>query len=311
MNIFLWHVHGSWTTSFVQGRHRYLFPVLPDRGPDGRGRAETWDWPSSAVEVSPEEAADTAIDVVILQRPHELSQLASEWLGRRPGRDVPAIYLEHSAPQGRVDDMRHPAADRDDLLLVHVTHFNNLFWDAGATSTVVIEHGIVDPGYRYIGELERAAVVINEPERRGRVTGTDLLGELRTVVPIDLFGIRTAALGGIEDLPQDRLHDEMARRRVYLHPIRWTSLGLSLIEAMHLGMPVVALATTEAPEVLPPEAAVVTNRLEVLKEALRGAVADPESARVMGKHARDIALARFGLKRFLADWDALLERVAR
>ncbi|MDQ4029188.1 MAG: glycosyltransferase family 1 protein, partial [Actinomycetota bacterium] len=45
MNIFLWHVHGSWTTSFVQGRHRYLLPVLPDRGPEGRGRAETWDWP--------------------------------------------------------------------------------------------------------------------------------------------------------------------------------------------------------------------------------------------------------------------------
>ena len=65
-----------------------------------------------------------------------------------------------------------------------------------------------------------------------------------------------AALGGIEDLPQDRLHTELARRRCYLHPIRWTSLGLSLIEAMHLGMPVVALATTEAVEAVPPQAGV-------------------------------------------------------
>jgi hypothetical protein len=311
MNVFLWHVHGSWTTAFVQGRHRYLIPVLPDRGPDGRGRAQTWEWPSSAVEVSREEAADTHIDVAILQRPHELSELAYAWLKRRPGRDVPAIYLEHSAPQGRINDMRHPTADRDDLLLVHVTHFNRLFWDAGTTSTTVIEHGVVDPGYRYTGELERAAVVINEPARRGRVTGTDLLSVLEAAVPIDLFGMKSAALGGIEDLRQDRLHDEMARRRVYLHPIRWTSLGLSLIEAMHLGMPVVALATTEAPEILPPEAGVVSNRLGVLKEALREAIADPETARVMGKHARDVALTRFGLGRFLSDWDALLEQVAR
>jgi glycosyltransferase involved in cell wall biosynthesis len=37
----------------------------------------------------------------------------------------------------------------------------------------------------------------------------------------------------------------MARRRVYLHPVRWTSLGLSLIEAMHLGMPVAGLAARE------------------------------------------------------------------
>ena len=59
---------------------------------------------------------------------------------------MPAVYVEHNAPQGRIADMRHPAADRDDLLLVHVTHFNALFWDAGATPTRVVEHGIVDPG---------------------------------------------------------------------------------------------------------------------------------------------------------------------
>ena len=57
MKIFLWHVHGSWTTNFVQGRHQYLLPVLADRGPDGRGRARTWEWPSSAVEVAPAEVS--------------------------------------------------------------------------------------------------------------------------------------------------------------------------------------------------------------------------------------------------------------
>ena len=62
--------------------------------------------------------------------------------------------------------MRHPLADRDDILLVHVTHFNALFWDTGGDRDRVIEHGIVDPGPRYTGELPRAAVVINEAERR-------------------------------------------------------------------------------------------------------------------------------------------------
>jgi hypothetical protein len=33
------------------------------------------------------------------------------------------------------------------------------------------------------------------------------------------------------------MHGELARRRVYIHPLRWTSLGLSLIEAMQLAMP--------------------------------------------------------------------------
>jgi hypothetical protein len=310
MRVFIWHVHGSYTTSLVQGRHEYLLPTLPDRGPDGLGRARTWDWPPSAIEVTPEEAAEADVDIVVLQRPHEL-ELAERWLGgRRPGRDVPAVYLEHTSPQGRIADMRHPAADRPDLTLVHVTHFNALFWDAGRTPARVIEHGIVDPGYRYSGELPRAAVVINEPGRRGRVTGTDLLARLNGDVPLDLFGIGAGAFGGVEDLPQGRLHDELARRRVYLHPVRWTSLGLSLLEAMHLGMPVVALATTEVAEAVPPEAGVVSNRLDTLHEALRRLVHDREEARQRGLAARRAARSRYGLGRFLADWDALLEEVA-
>src|SRR5436190_8219992 len=285
MRILLWHVHGSWTTALVQGPHTYLLPVLADRGPDGLGRARTWEWPESAVELAPEELGDAEVDVVLLQRPHEAG-LVEHWLGRRPGRDVPAVYVEHNAPQGRIAAMRHPVADREDVTLVHVTHFNDLFWDAGRAPTRVIEHGIVDPGYRYTGELREAAVAINEPRRRWRVTGTDLLPRLNGEVPLRLFGIGAAELGGIEDLAQERLHDEMARRRAYLHPVRWTSLGLSLIEAMQLGMPIVALATTEVVEAVPPRAGIVSTRVDALSRGLRELVDNPELARARGRVAR-------------------------
>src|SRR3954447_20542573 len=195
MRVLLWHVHGSWTTALVQGAHEYVVPVVEDRGPDGRGRAQTWEWPDSVVELTPDELADADFDVVLVQRPHELHELCERWTGRRPGRDVPAIYVEHNAPQGRIAEMRHPAADRDDVLVVHVTHFNDLFWDTGSTPTRVIEHGVVDPGYRYVGELERSAVVINEARRRWRVTGTDLLAKLGEQVPMDVFGMDADAVG--------------------------------------------------------------------------------------------------------------------
>ncbi|MGI9033212.1 MAG: glycosyltransferase [Acidimicrobiales bacterium] len=312
MRILLWHVHGSWTTAFVQGGHEYLVPVTPDRGPDGRGRAATWDWPPSVREVTPAQVAAADIDVVVLQRPEELAGGARQWLGgREPGRDLPAVYLEHTSPEGAVNGMRHPAADRPDLTLVHVTHFNALFWDAGTTATRVIEHGIVDPGHRYTGELPRAAVVVNEAARRGRVTGTDLLPRFARAVPVDLFGmgagdVAVAGIATVDDLPQHRLHNELARRRVYLHPMRWTSLGLSLLEAMHLGMPVVALGTTEVPRAVPAEAGVATNDLEEADAALRRLIAEPEEAQMMGKAAREAALSRYGLARFLADWDEVL-----
>jgi glycosyltransferase involved in cell wall biosynthesis len=297
MRILLWHVHGAWTTAFVHGGHEYVVPVLPDRSGDGLGIARTYAWPGSVTELSPEALRGERFDAVLLQRPHE-EDLVRRWLGYRP----PAVYVEHNAPQGRIADMRHPVADREDLTLVHVTHFNALFWDAGATPARVIEHGIVDPGPRYTGELPRAVAVINEARRRGRVTGTDLLARFE---PLDLFGI------GALDLPQAGLHAQMARRRAYVHPIRWTSLGLSLLEAMQLGMPVVAVGTTEVHEAVPPQAGVVSTRLDVLERALRRLLADPDEARERGAAARAAALSRYGLARFLADWDALLAQVVR
>jgi glycosyltransferase involved in cell wall biosynthesis len=260
------------------------------------------------VEVGPSEAATAPIDVVVLQRPLDMD-LAATWLGgRRPGRDVAAVYVEHNAPQGRINDLRHPLADRSDISLVHVTHFNALFWDSGRSPNQVVEHGVIDPGHRFTGELPHAVAAINEAVRRGRVTGTDLLDRLSEAAPIDLFGMGAEALGG-QDVTQAALHTEMGRRRAYVHPFRWTSLGLTLIEAMMLGLPIVALATTEAPEVIPAAAGVVSNRLPVLRDAIRTFVHDPEVARVAGQAGRQAALARFSVERFLADWDRVLGEI--
>jgi hypothetical protein len=321
MKILIWHVHGSWTTAFVQGDHDYLLPVTPERGPDGLGRARTWDWPAAAREVTPGQLREEQPDVVVLQRMRDLD-LARDWLGREPGRDLPAVFLEHNAPDGSVPDSRHPLADRDDIPIAHVTHFNRLFYDNGRAPATVIEHGILDPGERYTGELARAAVVVNEPVRRGRTTGGDLLPGLAAAAPVDVFGMGLSGLhetygldpGRValhDDPPQAAMHAALARRRVYVHPVRWTSLGLSLLEAMHLGMPVVGLATTEAVEAVPAEAGVLSTRPERLWEAVREFLHDEDAARLAGKAARAAALERYGLDRFLADWDRLLEEVTR
>ena len=322
LRILHWHVHGSWSTAFVQGGHTYLLPVSTDAGGQRHGgRPAAWQWPDSALEVPIEELRDAAPDVVVLQRPEELD-LVERHLGRRPGVDLPAVYVEHNTPRGDVPLTRHPLAERDDVLLVHVSDFNDLMWDSGRAPTAVVPHGVLDPGHRYTGELDRAAVVVNEPLRRGRITGTDLLPRLARGAGLDVFGMGIDGLAAglglgpdrlreIGDLPQGRLHGEMARRRVYLHTARWTSLGLSLIEAMALGMPVVSLATTEAVVAVPPHAGVLATRVDDLVAGLAGLVAEPERASSMGSCARRVALAEFGLDAFLLRWDRLLAEATR
>jgi hypothetical protein len=319
MRVLVWHVHGSWMTSFVQGPHEYLVPVLPDRGPDGRGRARTWDWPASVREISPAALASAEFDAVVLQRPHEL-ELTQRWSGRRPGIDVPAVYVEHNTPAGPAPASVHPLAERADVPVVHVTRFNEVMWDNGRAPTAVIEHGVLDPGYRYTGELASLAVVVNEPVRRWRVAGTDLVLRMARQVDVDVYGMGMAALaerapqltGRLhEDLPQDQLHERLGRHRAYFHPYRWTSLGLALIEAMTAGLPVLALSTTEAPEAVPPQAGVLSNDLSRLAETARRWMTDYHEALEAGRCARRYALERFGLSRYLNDWDALLKEVVR
>jgi hypothetical protein len=320
MRILLWHVHGSWATAFVQGQHDYLVPVLPDRGPDGRGRARTWDWPASVVEMTPEELKGAEPDLVLLQRPHE-AELLEQWTGLRVGRDVPAVYVEHDTPLGDVPATRHPLADRSDVPVVHVTHFNRLMWDCGRAPTAVVEHGVPDPGHRWTGELARSAVLVNEPVRRGRTVGTDLLPAVAGAGGLDVFGMGVDALeqwwpGGApadlalhEDVPQAAMHAELARRRVYVHTARWTSLGLSLIEAMMLGMPVVALASTEAPRLVTPACGAISADVGELTAAVEHFLADQDAARAAGESARRRALELHSVERFLADWDTLLAAV--
>lgn len=316
MRVLIWHVHGSWTTAFVQGKHDYVFPLDAERSADGRGRARTWGWPASAREVSLERLGDEEIDVVVLQRPAE-EALLERWTGLRAGRDVPAVYLEHDTPRGPAAATRHPMADRDDLTLVHVTAFNRLMWDSGSTPTRVIEHGVVDPGPIWTGERERIGVAVNEPVRRWRVAGTDLLVDLARSVPTEVYGMKVTELAGHvsagtvlrDDLPQARLHQQLAGARAYFHPFRWTSLGLSLVEAMTMGMPVIALATTAAPDAVPPGCGVVSTDPAVLRAAAHRLLADHDEARELGGAARRFALDRFGLDRFLDAWNDLLTDV--
>jgi Glycosyl transferases group 1 len=320
MRILLWHVHGSWTTAFVQGKHEYLLPVVPDRGSDGLGRARTWDWPASAVERSPEELADgPRPDVVVLQRPRD-AELLQRWTGLRAGVDVPAVHVEHDTPRGDVGGWRHPLADQRAIPIVHVTHFNAAMWDNGSAPVHVVEHGVLDNGSLWSGEQPRLAMSVNEPVRRWRVAGMDLAARVARELPVDVYGMQVEQLaerdaafsdGRHADLWQRDLHARVAEHRAYLHTYRWTSLGLSLLEAMMLGAPVLVLSATAAPEAVPPTAGLVSSNVEALVQEGRRMLADRDAAAAMGAAGRAHALAHFGVDRFLRDWDQLLEGVVR
>lgn len=60
---------------------------------------------------------------------------------------------------------------------------------------------------------------------------------------------------------------------------------------------------------MPTGAGILSTRVDDLVDAVRWLIDDPDAARQFGDAARTVARQRFGLDRFLTDWDRLLTDV--
>jgi glycosyltransferase involved in cell wall biosynthesis len=301
--VLTWHVHGSYLLYLAHASQDFFLPVKPGRPHGYGGRSGPFPWPDNVHEVPVERVRDLELDCVLFQARQHYLEDQYEILSPAQHR-LPRIYLEHDPPREHPTDTRH-WVDDPDVLLVHVTPFNELMWDSGRTPTRVVEHGVVVPeGVRYTGELPRGLVVINQLGRRGRRLGADLFQRARARVPLDLVGMEAEELGGLGEVSHDRLPAFQVRYRFLFNPIRYTSLGLAVCEAMMLGMPIVGLATTEMATAVENEVSgYVDTDLERLIERMRDLLADPHEARRLGAGARRRALERFNIRRFARDWD--------
>ncbi|GAB7522542.1 glycosyltransferase [Paraburkholderia sp. 2C] len=310
LRILTWHVHGNYLYYLTQVPHDFYLVTQPGHPPGYAGRNGTLPWGGNVHEVPLDAVASQAFDIVLYQHrvhwEHDREHVLSE-----AQRQLPRIYIEHDPPLENPYEQKH-WVDDPHTLLVHVTHFNELAWDCGATPTRVIEHGVVVPkDVQYSGELERGIVVVNYLAERGRRLGADLFDAMRERVPLDLVGMGAARSGGIGEIPNLELAAFCARYRFFFNPIRWTSLGLAIVEAMTIGMPIVGFATTELATVIRNgENGYMHTDREVLVDAMHRLLRDPAHARSLGDAARRTAHERFHIDRFVRDWLEAFSRVS-
>ena len=303
LKILIWHIHGSYLNTLARLDHDWYLPVKPGRPEGYGGRGPTFDLPEYVREVPAERVRDLDLDLVIYQTPKNYTEDADEILSASQRR-LPAIYLEHNTPKPSACDTKHPVDDPN-VLLVHVTQYNRLMWDNNRTPTKVIEHSVaIAPDAAYRGDIARGITVVNGMRKRPRITGYDLFLAARERIPLDAVGMMSEELGGLGDIPYRDLHQRIAQYRFLFSPIRYTSLPLAVVEAMTMGMPVVALATTELPTVIEDGVSgYVSCDPEVLIGRMQHLLDDPAEAQRIGANARGVARERFGLERFIRDWN--------
>jgi glycosyltransferase involved in cell wall biosynthesis len=204
-------------------------------------------------------------------------------------------------------------------------------WNNGNNEATVIEHGVTDPGSLYTGELSKGIVVINHLQQRGRKLGADIFNKVKKEIPLDLVGmgsgssiprLRAGSKGnptlragsssgeGLGEVLHPQLPGFISRYRFFFNPIRYTSLGLAVCEAMMTGIPMVALATTENVTVINNGiSGFIHTDVDYLIEKMKAMLADPQLAMSIGKEGRKIAEKRFNINRFCKEWENLFHTV--
>jgi Glycosyl transferases group 1 len=308
LRILTWHVHGSYLRSLTQAPHEFYLPTKPGKPEGYGGKLPGIPWGENVHDIPAEAVRTAEFDCIVFQSRRNYLQDQFEILSERQ-RQLPRIFLEHDPPREHPTDTQH-LVDDPAILLAHVTHFNQLMWNSGRTPTCVIEHGVEIPGVSYTGTIPKGIVVANGLSTRGRRLGADIFEHVRRTIPLDLVGMKSEALGGLGEIPHHQMAAFQARYRFFFHPVRYTSLGLAVCEAMMVGLPIVGLATTELVRVIENNVSgYIDTNIDCLIERMQELIGNPEKAARLGQQAREQAQQRFNLQRFIQDWNEAFERV--
>lgn len=306
--ILTWHVHGSYLYNLAQVPYEFYVPVSRPPKPGFVGLPTGGHpWPDNMHEIPAESIRCHEFDCILFQSKNNYLLDQYEWLTPEQ-RDLPKIYLEHDPPQEHPTNTRH-VVDDPEILVVHVTSFNELMWDCGDCPTKTIEHGVAMPtNPTWTGETEAGFCAINHLNRRGRRLGADIFERFSQWMPIDLYGME-APKGEI--IYKD-LHPIMARYRFFFSPIRYTSLQLAIAEAMTIGLPVIGLATSELASVIRNnECGYIDTNIHRVRDAAQTILRGRDLAQSWSEGAQKIAKERFHIDRFVNDWRETFSHVCK
>ncbi|MBL8159437.1 glycosyltransferase family 4 protein [Candidatus Saccharibacteria bacterium] len=309
LRVFTWHIHGSYLYYLTQADVEFYLPK--GEGEGYGGRAGTFPWGENVHEIPIDEVKNHTFDIILFQ--HRKNYLNDQYeILSEAQRNLPKIYLEHDPPQEHPTDTKH-FVDDPQVQLVHVTHFNQLMWDNNRTPSTVIEHGVMVPeDVTYTGEVAKGLVVVNNLGKRGRRLGLDVFETVRGQVPLELVGMGATDIGGSGEVQPHKIARYASHYRFFFNPIRYTSLGLAVCEAMMVGLPIVGLATTEMATVITngKNGYIATDPQELI-EKMQLLLDNPEHAKHLSRSARQYAQERFGIERFARNWEALFATVAK
>lgn len=220
--------------------------------------------------------------------------------------NIPFVAIDHTEPPpGMVGEYLHRLEAMRGNPNVFITEFNKQSWK-GYPADPVIPHGIDTSLFRgYHGTEPRGLSVVNLFPQRDMFCGWTLWKDITSTIPVKLVGENPGLSESISDV--SKLIAELCSARFFLNTSQWSPVPLSMIEAMACGCPVVTTAKQEIPNIIRNgENGFMSNDPEELKGYCKQLLDDKDLATRLGAAGRQTVIERFGIDRFVANWNRVL-----
>ncbi len=234
---------------------------------------------------------------------------------------VPLISLEHTLPlrfdsgnsvagwpNYHFDQIRSMKGDEN----VFISDFSRIGWMFDSEESHIIEHGIdTDLFTPRSDERENSCLsVVNDWINRDVFCGYSLWKDIIKGFPYKVLGTTPGLSKPAKDI--DDLASHYRNYSIFVNTSQISPIPSSLLEAASSGAAIVSASTCMIPEVFTDGVdAFISNNPSVLKDRIRTLLNEPQMAREMGLKARQTILDRFGMDRFVNDWNYCFERITR
>jgi hypothetical protein len=234
-----------------------------------------------------------------------LSRLANDF-------HVPLVTYEHTmvypdwTPEMRVG-LRKMSGHAD----VFISETSKWAWGFGAKG-VTVEHGIDSDLFSPAPWESRQTValsIVNDWINRDAPCGYQYWREATKGMPVKVVGDTPGLSEAAATVGE--LADHYRSCRVFVNTSLVSPLPMALLEAMASGCVCISTNTCEIPNVLKDmHNGILCESPREMRAVLADVLSDPDAYRELGLQARETVRTRFGLDRFVRQWDEVLRKAA-
>lgn len=222
---------------------------------------------------------------------------------------IPIISLEHCyrMPNWSPGHLAHFKSMKGFAnVFIHKMQGHVWGWDEGEFT--VIEHGVNTELFKPNQNIERKKIVgacVNDWPNRGAILGFDIWQEATAGLPTEVLGASpgfSEPAKSIQDLAEHYQSWE-----IFCNTSIYSTYPTVCLEAAASECAIVTTSTCALSDIFEHEnTAYIADNAKDMRKAIKHLLKNPEECRRIGQNARQMVLNRFGMDRFVKDWNKVL-----